>query len=581
MTRSWTSGAGRATARRGLAALFAATLATLVLAATATPALAHASLVEATPSDRSTLDDVPEQVTLQFDEPVTLPTGGLRVFDGDANRIDDGELDVGGPETIGVALPADLPDGGYVVTYRVLSADSHPVGGVYTFTIGESAPIDDAVVADLFAGGGQVVGIIGSALRAIGYMAVLLATGVVFITALIVRRPEDRRRAARLSARAAVVGIAATILAVPVQAIAVTGGGLLEVLRPAVLGEVLASSFGQGTLVRLVWLIVLAVFVARGAALLPSAVAAAVALGSFLLDGHQRSVEPMWLLMGSGIVHLGAGAVWFGGLVLLVLLVRSRSIDDDAVGAARLVARFSSVALVSFIAVSLAGTAMSWALVRTPNALITTTYGWTLMAKVGLVGLVVLVALYNRQRLVPAIAARAVPAGGSIDAGDEVVAADAVVRRSRVAWQQLRTTLTIEVSLLFAVLAVTGALVTIQPAAQAAGVTGAFQTVEVLTDDLDVEVTVDPNQAGLNAIHIYVLDETGRPATDVEDLYIDVTFVPEEIGPLRIEPFFAGTGHWTTNTEALAFDGEWRLEVIAGLDRFTEERAEITVFVNR
>ncbi len=581
MTWSWTSGAGRATARRGLAALFAATLATLVLAATATPALAHASLVEATPSDRSTLDDVPEQVTLQFDEPVTLPTGGLRVFDGDANRIDDGELDVGGPETIGVALPADLPDGGYVVTYRVLSADSHPVGGVYTFTIGESAPIDDAVVADLFAGGGQVVGIIGSALRAIGYMAVLLATGVVFITALIVRRPEDRRRAARLSARAAVVGIAATILAVPVQAIAVTGGGLLEVLRPAVLGEVLASSFGQGTLVRLVWLIVLAVFVARGAALLPSAVAAAVALGSFLLDGHQRSVEPMWLLMGSGIVHLGAGAVWFGGLVLLVLLVRSRSIDDDAVGAARLVARFSSVALVSFIAVSLAGTAMSWALVRTPNALITTTYGWTLMAKVGLVGLVVLVALYNRQRLVPAIAARAVPAGGSIDAGDEVVAADAVVRRSRVAWQQLRTTLTIEVSLLFAVLAVTGALVTIQPAAQAAGVTGAFQTVEVLTDDLDVEVTVDPNQAGLNAIHIYVLDETGRPATDVEDLYIDVTFVPEEIGPLRIEPFFAGTGHWTTNTEALAFDGEWRLEVIAGLDRFTEERAEITVFVNR
>ena len=581
MTRSWTSGAGRATARRGLAALFAATLATLVLAAMATPALAHASLVEATPSDRSTLDDVPEQVTLQFDEPVTLPTGGLRVFDGDANRIDDGELDVGGPETIGVALPADLPDGGYVVTYRVLSADSHPVGGVYTFTIGESAPIDDAVVADLFAGGGQVVGIIGSALRAIGYMAVLLATGVVFITALIVRRPEDRRRAARLSARAAVVGIAATILAVPVQAIAVTGGGLLEVLRPAVLGEVLASSFGQGTLVRLVWLIVLAVFVARGAALLPSAVAAAVALGSFLLDGHQRSVEPMWLLMGSGIVHLGAGAVWFGGLVLLVLLVRSRSIDDDAVGAARLVARFSSVALVSFIAVSLAGTAMSWALVRTPNALITTTYGWTLMAKVGLVGLVVLVALYNRQRLVPAIAARAVPAGGSIDAGDEVVAADAVVRRSRVAWQQLRTTLTIEVSLLFAVLAVTGALVTIQPAAQAAGVTGAFQTVEVLTDDLDVEVTVDPNQAGLNAIHIYVLDETGRPATDVEDLYIDVTFVPEEIGPLRIEPFFAGTGHWTTNTEALAFDGEWRLEVIAGLDRFTEERAEITVFVNR
>ncbi len=585
---------GRAASWRGVvvplgAALTTLLLATLLLAVAATPALAHASLVEVAPSDRSTLDAAPEQVTLEFSEPVTLSTGGLRVFDGQANRVDDGEVEVGGPETIGVALPADLPDGGYVVTYRVVSADSHPIGGVSTFTIGQAAPVDDALVADLFAGGGQVVGIVGPALRGIGYLAVLLAAGAVFVTALIVRRPEDRRRAARLSARAAVVGIAATVLAVPVQAIAVTGSSFLEVLRPAVLGEVLASSFGQGTLVRLVWLVVLAVFVSRGATLLPRAVAAAAALGSFLLDGHQRSVEPMWLLVGSDTVHLGAGAVWFGGLVLLVLLVRSRSIDDDAVGAARLVQRFSGVALVSFVAVSLAGTAMSWALVRTPRALITTTYGWTLLGKVGLVALVVLVALYNRQRLVPAIATRAVPAGGSVDAGDVAdtgsapteTAADAVVRRSRVAWKQLRTTLTIEVGLLVAVLAMTGALVTIQPAAQAAGVTGAFQTVEALTDDLDVEVTIDPNQAGLNAIHVYVLDDTGRPAADVDDLYLDVTFVPEQIGPLRIEPFFAGTGHWTTNTDALAFDGEWRIEVIAGIDRFTEERTEVTVFVNR
>lgn len=586
---------GRAVSGRSVVVLLGAALttlllATLLLAVAATPVLAHASLVEVAPSDRSTLDAAPEQVTLEFNEPVTLSTGGLRVFDGEANRVDDGEVEVGGPATIGVALPADLPDGGYIVTYRVVSADSHPIGGVSTFTIGQAAPVDDAVIADLFAGGGQVVGIVGPALRGIGYLAVLLAAGAVFITALIVRRPEDRRRAARLSARAAVVGIAATVLAVPVQAIAVTGGSLLEVLRPAVLGEVLASSFGQGTLVRLVWLLVLAVFVSRGAALLPSGVAAAAALGSFLLDGHQRSVEPMWLLLGSDLVHLGAGAIWFGGLVLLVLLVRSRSVDDDAVGAARLVQRFSGVALVSFVAVSLAGTAMSWALVRTPRALITTTYGWTLLGKVGLVALVVLVAFYNRQRLVPAIAARAVPAGGSVDAGDVAdtgssastdAGADAVVRRSRVAWKQLRTTLMIEVGLLVAVLAVTGALVTIQPAAQAAGVTGAFQTVEALTDDLDVEVTIDPNQAGLNAIHIYVLDETGRPAADVDDLYLDVTFVPEQIGPLRLEPFFAGTGHWTTNTDALAFDGEWRIEVIAGIDRFTEERTEVTVFVNR
>ena len=386
-----------ATVRRGGAIVLAAAVASLLVAVTATPALAHASLVETTPSDRASLDAVPEQVTLRFSEPVMLSTGGLRVFDGDANRIDEGAIEVGGPETIGVGLPTDLPEGGYVVTYRVVSADSHPIGGVSTFTIGAADAVDDALVTELFSGGGQVVGILGPALRGIGYLAVLLAAGVVFTTALVVRRPEDRRRGVRLSVRAAAVGIAATILAVPVQGVAVTGGSLFAVLRPTVVGEVLASSFGQGTLVRLVALIVLAVFVARGAPALPSGIAAAATLGSFLLDGHQRSVEPMWLLLGSDLVHLGAAAVWFGGLVLLVLLVRSRSLEDDAVGAARIVQRFSGVALVSFIAVSLAGTAMSWALVRTPRALLTTTYGWTLLAKVGLVGLIVLVALYNRR----------------------------------------------------------------------------------------------------------------------------------------------------------------------------------------
>ncbi len=600
--------------------LLAASL--LVVSLPAAPASAHATLQEATPSDRSVLNEAPGQVTLRFNEPVTLPTGGLRVFDAEASRIDDGTVSSGDADTVAVALPDDLPDGGYVVTWRVISADSHPVSGVFTFTVGEAPEIDDALIAELFAGDDGLIGAVGQALRAVAYAAVLLAVGALYLVVTVSRRGEDRRRARTLAWYGAIVGIFATLAAVPVQAMAVTGEGIGAVFRTAVLGEVVASSFGQGTLVRFVWLVALLLFVARRAPMAANLVAGTAALLSFVLDGHQRSAEPTWLLMVADAIHLGAAALWFGGLVLLAWLVRTRSLDHDPVGAARVVARFSNAALLSVIAVAAAGGAMTWALVRVPRALTTTTYGWLLVAKVAVVVLIVLVALYNRARLVPAIAARAreeVTVGDGGDAPGETAArvgegaagdgaarvgegaagdgaagtgggaavaveppADTPIRRrSRAAWKQLRSTLVIEAALIVVVLGITGVLVTTQPAAEVAGVTGAAQVVTPLTDELEVEVIIDPNEVGINAIHVYVLDATGRPAAEIDDLALELTYLPEDIGPFRVEPFFVGTGHWTANVDTLRFAGEWRIDVVAGLDRFTEAEATTTIVVNR
>jgi copper transport protein len=570
----------------------------LLLGLLAQPASAHAMLVGSDPSDRSWNATAPEQVTLTFNEPVEVVADGIRVFDADAQRVDTGSWSgPADPEVVGVELPADLPDGGYVVTYRVVSADSHPINGTLTFTVGEGQEVDDALVADLFGGAGsEWTGMVGPVLRGLSYLGVLVAAGAVLFAALVASSPRDRRSASWLGSRAAVLAAIATLLAVPVQAVARTGRGLLEVFSPGggIGDTLLGSSFGQGTLLRIaalsgLWLAWrFTVDDARAGARqhAVAGVAAVLAAGSFALDGHQRTVEPTWLLVGADLVHLLAAAAWVGPLVLLAVAVRRRKLDEDPVGAARLVARFSTIALSSVVALTVAGGAMAWALVRTPRALTSTGYGWTLVAKVAVVVLVLVVAFYNRQRLVPAIRARLAPAGGSLDAdaaaaeGEEVAAGDRVVVRSRAAWSQLRTTLLVEVVGVALVLGLTGFLVSQRPAAEAAGVSGVFEATAPLTDDLDVDLVVDPNRAGRNAVHVYVLDATGRPAGDVDDLRLELTYVPEAIGPFALEPFPVGPGHWTATVDDLAFAGEWEVRVVAGIDRFTEAAVELSVVVN-
>ena len=59
-----------------------------------------------------------------------------RVLTADGERVDTDEASVDGA-VVTVPLEPDLPDGGYLVTYRIISADSHPVQGAWSFVVGE------------------------------------------------------------------------------------------------------------------------------------------------------------------------------------------------------------------------------------------------------------------------------------------------------------------------------------------------------------------------------------------------------------------------------------------------------------
>lgn len=176
--------------RRLLAA--AALLATLVgmvfglLLGGAGPASAHAALTGSDPQDGAVVDTAPKQVTLTFSEQVAMSDSSVRVLDPDGKRADTGaaprDLQSGSTVKYGVSLHSGLPDGTYTVAWQAVSADSHPVSGAFTFSIG--APSKTTVALPTSEAGGGLVGTLYGIARYAAYAGfILLAGGAAFVLA--------------------------------------------------------------------------------------------------------------------------------------------------------------------------------------------------------------------------------------------------------------------------------------------------------------------------------------------------------------------------------------------------------------
>ncbi|TAM92873.1 MAG: copper resistance protein CopC, partial [Jatrophihabitans sp.] len=302
-----------------LVALFGAGL------AFAAAAQAHATVVSSDPADGARLKSVPAQVQVTFDEPVTLGgLGYLHVTDGAGRRVEAGEAfhPAGNRAVVAVRLRAGLGDGTYIESFRVVSADSHPVTGIVRFVVGNgalvlpsSAPASatDPVTSTAF-----------DALRWLSYAGVaLLAALWLPLTVWPGGAAVPRvRRTVWWGWSLAVLG---TVLEVVVQGPYAAGRGLASVADASLLDGTLHTAYGQASSARLVLLGVAAPLTGlvlsgrRGPyrfAVLP--VLAGIAL-TFSFVGHANTTDPRWLSLTLDAAHLSAMAVWIGGLVLVLV----------------------------------------------------------------------------------------------------------------------------------------------------------------------------------------------------------------------------------------------------------------------
>ncbi|MET9336403.1 copper resistance CopC family protein [Nonomuraea sp. NPDC003804] len=125
-------------------------LACAALGVAVAPAQAHNVLTGSDPAEGARLASAPEQVTLEFDQPARQGFTQVTVTGPDGGRWEAGQAAVSAKKVTARLRPLG-PAGDYVIGYRILSADGHPISGKVTFTLtvaGTGVPASQAPAAE-------------------------------------------------------------------------------------------------------------------------------------------------------------------------------------------------------------------------------------------------------------------------------------------------------------------------------------------------------------------------------------------------------------------------------------------------
>jgi copper transport protein len=586
--------------------------AVLSLLALPAGAQAHAVLQSTQPLSGATEKQLPDQIVFRFSEPVEGSFGAIRVFNRAGARVDSGEVFHPGGEgpELATKLKPGIEKGSYTATYRVISADSHPVAGGLVFSYGK-ATTTGATVSELLSqqgNVGEVTQVAFGVARGAQYSSIAVAVGTIFFLiaiwlpalALVAGGSAQWREASERLASGARTALLLAVLAgvlsgmtgIVLQGATAAGVSFWSALDSQIIGDVLDTRFGTVWGIRiLVWLGLGAVLLgalstARRPVLRPASVGAtglaparfgrlmlalmAVPLGFMVispaLSGHASLEDPAGVLIPANAIHVLAMSVWVGGLVLFLFVLPRATRRLEAPDRTRLLAatlaRFSPIAFASVIALLATGLVQSWFQVEKLDNLIDTAFGRSALIKFGLlVGPLMALGAYNQRRLLPRL--RRAAGEGDTPGRDGVL---------------LRRSIRAEVALLAVVLGVTAALVSYAPSAS---VSSGPQSATTSLGPADLQLTVDPARVGPNQMHVYLTDkQTGQQYDRVKEMNVDLVLPEERLGPLKADTRKAGPGHYVMNGALFGVAGDWEVKVTARVSEFDAYFATVKVGID-
>jgi copper transport protein len=525
---------------------------------------------------------LPAQVRLTFGETVVLPPSALRVFDPDGIEVDDGRSDHAGASgaTVGIGIRPNSKQGSYTVAWRVISSDTHPVSGAFTFSVGHPSATSAAPAAP--GGGSLTVGVLYGFVRALAYAAYAALVGAVAF--LLWCWPSGWR--GLVGPRVAIAGwatlVATTVATLLLQGPYGDGTGLGSVFEPGAVATTLELPLGGALVARLLLLAATAVYLGHLTHRLPTAGAqhrrwltvlgSVVAIGlaaTWSVSGHAEVGLQAEVALPVDVAHLVAMAVWLGGLTVLTLTLRQAPTEPDHrqdLGAA--VARFSQIALGCVVVLTCTGAYQAWRQLGAWTAFLGTDYGRVLLAKLMAVGVLLSVAALSRR----AVHRMRDPVACDRRPILVTTAFSPTERGPRPATRyvpdpSLGRTVLIETVIAALVLGLTAILVNAEPGrtAQAAAAADARAPIQATvpydtrgsggTGRLDIQL--NPARTGPNSLDITVQSPSGVNI-DVPELDIELSLPDHHLGPLPITLNHQGPGRYHGSGQ-IPFPGVWQL----------------------
>ena len=534
------------------------------------PVFAHAVPEFSNPAPNALLDELPDNLIIQFNEPIVANLSRIDLLTQAGEAVETGPLQVidANGRTAAVSLP-DLDKGAYLVSWQVLSGvDGHTTSGTFAFGYGVAATAvatESTVIAQLspLSATARWLTLTGIALL-MGLFAFRLLVWNPIVADVDLEAEEEQLdlKLARLGIRIGISGI--VLLGLGLVLIFIDQNRVYDLLQTANMQSWISTRFGTMWLVRFLLLALshfnLSLFVdvkngrkeLRGWEWWLGFVLAVGLTLTVALISHSAALtkETMQSILIDW-VHVLAATIWVGGLIFLALsLWQARHLANEARAWLNLslMLNFSAIAAISVGLLLTSGGYLAGKHVGGWTELIGTVYGLLLLGKIGLALLTIAIAGINLMFVKPRLSA--------VYEAPESSRTPRVLRRfSLLVW--------LEMGIALLILAVAGVLTDLQRGVDAPLLADApgQTTVTQSAEDLQVEMKIEPALVGPNHFEIFITDAEGNPVTNAEDVSLRYTFLDQSIGASTGTAESLGNGRFQLDGSYISLIGAWQVEV--------------------
>ncbi|WP_350301037.1 copper resistance protein CopC [Peribacillus frigoritolerans] len=524
------------------------------------PAMAfgHATIISSNPSPNEAMDALPEKISIQFSENIQPAFHSLEVFsqDGDKIQIQDSAISEQSEKVLEAKWQDTIDEGIYYIKWRVVSSDGHPIEGTIPFQFGDSAGLSDQENSEVSASFPNSINVI---LQSLQYICFAALTGILFFRLSLMKdsRLFEASRRTRLYLWLSYAGLAFSIFcSLPLKVTIDAGVGWTDAFKVSYIKEVLnATNFGSVWIIEILILLLLFLVIYF---MLENTLNKSLPYLSFIiiaclmickaLTGHTAAVPNQVLAVLMDFLHLLSMALWLGGLMALLVILpglanRQAVQEDKRTFYWSIISRFSKWSFLFVIILIVSGIYSSLQHIPTIHSLFNTTYGQLLLAKIGL--MLVMIVLGGLHFL-----------------------------RGRKQTKKLGYSVGIEFGLGIVILVVAALLTNVQTAMSSPG---PIEKKLLTEENNEVTLMVTPNEVGDNLIQVNLSNE-GKPIADIEQLTITMQPLDTQNGEIKLQMKEKNTGTFTSKS-LLTMPGKWSIHVHGLTESLDSINADFIIFI--